>query len=61
MNILLTAIGSMSALCAINKLHEAGHKVVGCEYILGNGITKHLYVMYLSKHLMQIRKIIFLS
>lgn len=31
MNILLTAIGSMSALCAINKLHEAGHKVVGCD------------------------------
>ena len=31
MNILLTAIGSMSALCAINKLHEAGHKVIGCD------------------------------
>lgn len=31
MNILLTAIGSMSALCAINKLHEAGHRVVGCD------------------------------
>lgn len=31
MNILLTAIGSMSALCAIKKLHEAGHKVIGCD------------------------------
>ena len=31
MNILITAIGSMSALCAINKLHEAGHKVIGCD------------------------------
>lgn len=31
MNILLTAIGSMSALCAINKLHEAGHQVIGCD------------------------------
>ena len=31
MNVLLTAIGSMSALCAIKKLHEAGHKVVGCD------------------------------
>lgn len=31
MNVLLTAIGSMSALCAINKLHEAGHKVIGCD------------------------------
>lgn len=31
MNILLTAIGSMSALCAINNLHKAGHKVVGCD------------------------------
>lgn len=31
MNILLTAIGSMSALCAINKLHKAGHKVIGCD------------------------------
>lgn len=31
MNILLTAIGSMSALCAINKLHAAGHRVVGCD------------------------------
>lgn len=31
MNVLLTAIGSMSALCAINKLHEAGHRVVGCD------------------------------
>lgn len=31
MNILLTAIGSMSALCAINNLHKAGHKVIGCD------------------------------
>lgn len=31
MNVLLTAIGSMSALCAINKLHEAGHRVIGCD------------------------------
>ncbi len=31
MNVLLTAIGSMSALCAINKLHETGHKVIGCD------------------------------
>ena len=31
MNVILTAIGSMSALCAIHKLHEAGHKVIGCD------------------------------
>lgn len=31
MNILLTAVGSMSAMCAIRKLHDAGHKVVGCD------------------------------
>lgn len=31
MNVLLTAIGSMSALCAINNLHKAGHKVIGCD------------------------------
>ena len=31
MNILLTAIGSMSALCAINQLHKHGHKVIGCD------------------------------
>ena len=31
MNILLTAIGSMSALCAINSLHKAGHRVIGCD------------------------------
>ena len=31
MNVILTAIGSMSALCAINKLHQAGHTVIGCD------------------------------
>ena len=31
MNVLLTAIGSMSALCAINNLHKAEHKVIGCD------------------------------
>lgn len=31
MNILLTAIGSMSALCIIHKLHKAGCKVIGCD------------------------------
>lgn len=31
MNILLTAVGSMSALCSINYLHKAGHKVIGCD------------------------------
>lgn len=31
MNVLLTAIGSMSALCVINKLHEVGHRVIGCD------------------------------
>ena len=31
MNILLTAIGSMSALCAINQLHKNVHKVIGCD------------------------------
>lgn len=31
MNIILTAIGSMSALCAINQLHAGGHKVIGCD------------------------------
>lgn len=31
MNILVTAIGSMSALCVINRLHAAGHRVIGCD------------------------------
>lgn len=31
MNIILTAIGSMSANCVINKLHAGGHKVIGCD------------------------------
>ena len=31
MTILLTAIGSMSALCIIKQLHKAGHRVVGCD------------------------------
>ena len=31
MNIILTAIGSMSALCAIEHLHKAGHLVIGCD------------------------------
>ncbi len=31
MNILVTAIGSMSALCVINRLHDLGHFVVGCD------------------------------
>lgn len=31
MNILLTAIGSMSAECAITKLKSNGHYIVGCD------------------------------
>lgn len=31
MNVLLTAVGSMSALCAITKLRKAGHRVIGCD------------------------------
>lgn len=31
MNILITAIGSMSALCVINQLKEQGHCVIGCD------------------------------
>lgn len=31
MRILITAIGSMSAECAINRLREKGHYVVGCD------------------------------
>lgn len=31
MRILLTAIGSMSALCSIERLHKAGHFVAGCD------------------------------
>lgn len=31
MNILLTAIGSMSAKCAINQLKTAGHNIIGCD------------------------------
>jgi len=31
MRLLLTAIGSMSAECAINKLKSAGHYIVGCD------------------------------
>lgn len=29
--VLLTAVGSASALCAIDSLHQAGHRVVGCN------------------------------
>lgn len=35
MRLLLTAIGSMSAECAINKLKSAGHYVVGCDIYPG--------------------------
>ena len=31
MNILLTAIGSMSAKCAINQLKTTGHNIIGCD------------------------------
>lgn len=31
MRILITAIGSMSAECAIKHLKNAGHFVVGCD------------------------------
>lgn len=35
MNILITAIGSMSAACAITKLKEKGHFIVGCDIYPG--------------------------
>ncbi len=35
MRLLLTAIGSMSAECAINKLKSAGHYIVGCDIYPG--------------------------
>ncbi|WP_295069116.1 ATP-grasp domain-containing protein [uncultured Fibrobacter sp.] len=35
MNILITAIGSMSAACAISKLKEKGHFIVGCDIYPG--------------------------
>lgn len=35
MNILVTAIGSMSAACVINSLKKNGHKVVGCDIYPG--------------------------
>lgn len=35
MNILVTAIGSMSASCVIKSLKEAGHFVVGCDIYPG--------------------------
>lgn len=31
MNILVTAIGSLSASAVINRLRQAGHKVIGCD------------------------------
>ena len=31
MNILITAIGSMSAQCVIDKLTAQGHSVIGCD------------------------------
>lgn len=36
MNLLITAIGSMSAACAIERLKSLGHTVVGCDIYPGN-------------------------
>ncbi|MCM1291719.1 MAG: ATP-grasp domain-containing protein [Bacteroides sp.] len=35
MNILVTAIGSFSAMCVINSLKEKGHRVIGCDIYPG--------------------------
>lgn len=35
MNILVTAIGSFSAMCVINSLKAKGHKVIGCDIYPG--------------------------
>lgn len=35
MNILVTAIGSFSAMCVISSLKEKGHKVIGCDIYPG--------------------------
>jgi len=36
MNILVTAIGSFSADCVINRLKDKGHKVIGCDIYPSN-------------------------
>lgn len=35
MNIIVTAIGSFSAMCVINRLKEKGHRVIGCDIYPG--------------------------
>lgn len=35
MNIIVTAIGSFSAMCVISSLKEKGHKVIGCDIYPG--------------------------
>ena len=36
MNILITAIGSFSAMCVINRLKSQGHRIIGCDIYPGN-------------------------
>ena len=55
MNILITAIGSMSAECVLNKLKEQGHFLVGCdiypkEWHYESGLCDVFYQAPLSIH-----------
>ena len=55
MNILVTAIGSMSADCVVNRLNDMGHNVIGCDIYPPHwhAITKYFNSVYQAPYASQ--------